>query len=73
MIQKYEVKDALKRMKGGKSMGPDGISIEVWMTLRDGAIVWLTKLFNLIFRWDKMPDKWRRSILVSIFKNKRDV
>jgi hypothetical protein len=39
MIQKYEVKDALKRMKGGKSMGPDVIYIEVWMTLRDVAIV----------------------------------
>jgi hypothetical protein len=28
-IQEYEVKDALKRMKGGKMMGPDGIPIEV--------------------------------------------
>jgi hypothetical protein len=34
-------------MKGGKAMGPDGIPIEVWRTLRDVAIVWLTKLFNL--------------------------
>jgi hypothetical protein len=30
-------------------------------------------LFNLIFRSNKMPDEWRRSILVPIFKNKRDV
>jgi hypothetical protein len=70
MIQESEVKDGFKRMKGGKAMGPDGIPIEVWMTLRDVAIVWLTKLFNLIFRSNKMPDKWRQSILVSIFKNK---
>jgi hypothetical protein len=28
-IQESEVKDALKRMKGGKAMGPDGIPIEV--------------------------------------------
>jgi hypothetical protein len=48
-IQEYEVKDVLKRMKGGKTMGPDEIPIEVWMTLGDVAIVWLTKLFNLIF------------------------
>jgi hypothetical protein len=32
-IQESEVKDALKKMKRGKTMGPDGISIEVWMTL----------------------------------------
>jgi hypothetical protein len=28
-IQESEVKDALKRMKGGKTMGPNGIPIEV--------------------------------------------
>ena len=37
------------------------------------AIVWLTKLFNLIFQSNKMSEEWRRSILVSIFKNKGDV
>jgi hypothetical protein len=60
-------------MKGGKAMGPDGIPIEVWRSFGDVAIVWLTKLFNLIFRSNKMPDEWRRSILVPIFKNKGDV
>jgi hypothetical protein len=69
-IQESEVKDAFKRMKGGKAIGLDGIPIEVWRSLGDVAIVWLTKLFNLIFRSNKMHDEWRRSILVPIFKNK---
>jgi hypothetical protein len=56
-IQESEVKDALKRMKGGKVMGPNVIPIEVWRTLGDVAIVWLTKLFNLIFRSNKMPNE----------------
>jgi hypothetical protein len=60
-------------MKRGKAMGPDGIPIEIWRSLGDIAIVWLTKLFNLIFRSNKMPDEQRWSILVPIFKNKRDV
>jgi hypothetical protein len=34
------------------------------------AIVWLTKLFNLIFQSNKMPDEWRQIILVRIFKGK---
>ena len=72
-IQESEVKEALKRMKGGKAMGPDCIPIEVWKGLGDIAIVWLTKLFNLIFWANKMPEEWRRSILVPIFKNKGDV
>jgi hypothetical protein len=38
-IQESEVKDALKRMKGGKTMSPDGIPIEVWRSLEDVVIV----------------------------------
>ena len=72
-IQEAEIGEALKRMKGGKAMGPDGIPIEVWRCLCDRAIVWLIKLFNLIFLSNKMPEEWRRSILVPIFKNKGDV
>jgi hypothetical protein len=72
-IQESKVKDALKRMKGGKAMGPDEIPIEVWRSLGDVAIVWLTKLFNLIFQSNKMLDEWRRNILAPIFKNKGDV
>ena len=53
-------------------MGSDGIPIEVWRCLGDIAIVWLTKLFNHIFRSNKMPDEWR-SILVPIYKNKGDI
>jgi hypothetical protein len=61
-IQEAEIGEALKRMKGGKAMGPDGIPIEVWRCLGERIVVWLTKLFNLIFRSNKMSEEWRRSI-----------
>ena len=48
-IQESEVREALKRMKGSKAMGPDGIPIKVWRCLGDITIVWLTKMFNNIF------------------------
>ena len=48
---------ALKRTRGGKAMGPDDIRIKVWRCLGDSAIVWLTKLFNLIFQSNKMPEE----------------
>jgi len=38
-IQEAEIGEALKRMKRGKVMGPDGIPIEVWRCLGDRAIV----------------------------------
>ena len=71
-IQESEVREALKIMKGGKAMGPDGITIKVCRCLRDIAIVWLTKMFNNIFRSNKMPEEWR-NILVPIYKNKGDI
>ena len=49
-IQEVEIGEALKRMKGGKAMGPDGIPIEVWRCLGDRVIVWLSKLFNRLRR-----------------------
>jgi hypothetical protein len=72
-IQELEIKETLKRMKGGKTMGPNCIPIEVWRSLIDISIVWLTKVFNLIFRANKMPEEWRRNTLVPIFKNNRDI
>nr|TKW39063.1 hypothetical protein SEVIR_1G155266v2 [Setaria viridis] len=44
----------------------------VWRCLGDIAIVWLTKLFNYIFRLNKMSEEWR-SILVPTYKNKGDI
>ena len=38
-IQEVEIGEALKKMKGGKAMSPDGILIEVWRCLGDRAIV----------------------------------
>ncbi|KAI0494831.1 hypothetical protein KFK09_024974 [Dendrobium nobile] len=49
-ISKTEVREALKKMMGGKAVGPDDIPIE-------------TK---------KMPDEWRMSVVIPIFKNKGD-
>jgi hypothetical protein len=72
-IQESEVKDVLKGIKGGKTMGPNGLPIKVWRSFGDVAMVWLTKLFNIIFRSNKMLDEWRRSILVPIFRNKGDM
>ena len=72
-IQEHEVKEALKRMSNGKAVGPDNIPIEVWKSLGDRGIGWLTKLFNEIMRTKKMPDEWRRSTLIPIYKNKGDI
>ncbi|KAK3537905.1 hypothetical protein QTP70_024567 [Hemibagrus guttatus] len=72
-IRKDEVRKALKRMKSGKAVGPDDIPVEVWKCLGEAAVEFLTSLFNRVLESGRMPEEWRRSVLVPIFKNKGDV
>ena len=60
-------------MSNGKAVGPDNIPIEVWKSLGDRGIVWLTNFFNEIMTTKKKPDEWRRSTLIPIYKNKGDI
>ncbi|KAK3566642.1 hypothetical protein QTP86_001843 [Hemibagrus guttatus] len=72
-IRKDEVRKALKRMKSGKAVGPDDIPVEVWKCLGEAAVEFLASLFNRVLENERMPEEWRRSVLVPIFKNKGDV
>ncbi|KAK3511018.1 hypothetical protein QTP70_029036 [Hemibagrus guttatus] len=72
-IRKDEVRKALKRMKSGKAVGPDDIPVEVWKCLGEAAVEFLASLFNRVLESEKMPEEWRRSVLVPIFKNKGDM
>nr|GEV86685.1 hypothetical protein [Tanacetum cinerariifolium] len=60
-------------MGRNKAIGPDQIPIEAWKILGDGGTFWLTSLFNKIFTSAKMPEDWRLSQVILIFKNKGDV
>ncbi|KAK3540385.1 hypothetical protein QTP70_030406 [Hemibagrus guttatus] len=72
-IRKDEVRKALKRMESGKAVGPDDIPVEVWKCLGEAAVEFLASLFNRVLESERIPEEWRRSVLVPIFKNKGDV
>ncbi|KAK3572671.1 hypothetical protein QTP86_004033 [Hemibagrus guttatus] len=72
-VRKDEVRKALKRMKSGKAVGPDDIPVEVWKCLGEAAVEFLANLFNRVLESERMPEEWRRSVLVPIIKNKGDV
>uniref|UniRef100_A0A1B0CS40 Putative rna-directed dna polymerase from mobile element jockey-like diaphorina citri n=1 Tax=Lutzomyia longipalpis TaxID=7200 RepID=A0A1B0CS40_LUTLO len=69
-IQAVEVSDAVRAMKNGKAVGPDGIPAELWKKLGDIGVRWLTSLFNAIVFEGRMPDSWRASTLIPFYKNK---
>ena len=63
---------ALKGMKHGKAMGPDGIPVEVWKSLGEERVDTLLDLLQKIFEQEKMPEEWRDMIL-PIFKENGDI
>ncbi|KAK3561446.1 hypothetical protein QTP86_002827 [Hemibagrus guttatus] len=73
-VQETRWKGSKARSIGcGKAVGPDDIPVEVWKCLGESAVEFLTSLFNRVLESEKMPEEWRRSVLVPIFKNKGDV
>ena len=69
-INREEVEVALKGMKHRKAMGPDGIPVEVWKSLGEEGVDMLLDLLHKIFEQEKMPEEWRDSVIVPIFKGK---
>ena len=67
-----EVKNALRKIKKGTAVGPDELPVEVWKCMGDMGIEFLTRLFNRLLMGEWKPEEWRRSVLVSIYKNKGD-
>ena len=66
-ISAEEVRAALRRMKKGKAQGPDEIPVEAWIALEDEGLEFLVGLFNRLLRGERMPEEWRRSVLVPLY------
>ena len=62
----------LLRMKKGKAAGPTGIVSEMFMANKDCSVDWMTSLCNLIAGQERIPDDWKSSILLPVFKGKGD-
>ena len=60
-------------MKKGKAVGPDGIPAEVWKCLGREGIDILWDLMLKIYHQEQMPDMWRNSLMVPIYKGKGDI
>ena len=72
-ISKEEVRENMQRMNNGTAVGPADIPVEVWKCLGVGSLKFLPKLYNRTMESERMPEEWRDSVLIPIFKNKGDV
>ena len=71
-FSREEVKNALRRMKKGKAIGPDELPVEVWKCMGEIRIKFLTRLFNRLLMNEWMSEEWKRSVHIPIYKNKGD-
>ena len=71
-ISVEEVKTGLRKIKKGKAQGPDDIPVEVWIALGNKGVEFLINFFNRLLQGEKMPNEWRRSVLVPLYKGKGD-
>ena len=71
-ITSAEIEMALRNMKNGKATGPDNLPVEVWKSLGRIGVNFLKEALNKITDEEKIPDIWRTSLLIPIYKNKGD-
>ena len=72
-ISGEDVRTGLGKMKKEKAQRPNDIPVEVWIALGNKGVEFLVNFFNRLLRGKKMPDEWRRSVLVPLYKGKGDI
>ena len=71
-VSREKVKNALRRIKKGKAVGPVELPVKVWKFMGEMGIEFLTRLFNRLLMGERIPKEWRRIVLIPIYKNKGD-
>ena len=66
------MKKQMTKMGKGKSYGPDELPIEAIKIILEYKPESIVEAFNNILRTNKMPNDWRNTRMVPIFKGKGD-
>ena len=72
VITRSEVEKVLKKTKTGKAADHSGVMSEMFVIADELGLEWLTDLCNKIVTEGKIPEDWKNSLLVPIFKGKGD-
>ena len=56
-VGREEVKNALRRMKKGKAVGPNELPVEVWKCMEEIRIKFFTRLFNRLLVSERMSEE----------------
>ena len=67
-ISVAEIRRAIHRLKNGKSPGMDAISAEMLKCSENDAVKQLHLLFNSIWKEQRVPEDWKKSLIVKVPK-----
>ena len=67
-----EVRQAIKGMKMGIATGPTGVSAEQLKNLDYEGIEWFRDMLKTIVHEGEIPEEWKKSYIVPIYKEKGD-
>ena len=56
-VSREKAKNALRRTKKGKAVGPDELPVEIWKCMGKMGIKFLTRLFNRILVGERMSEE----------------
>ena len=65
-ILKFKVKWALGSIITNKAVGGDGIPVELFQILKDDAVKVLHSICQQIWKTQKWPQDWKRSVFIPI-------
>ena len=69
-ISETEVERALKAVQKRKAAGICGIPPELLKYGGADMIREMTKMFNVFLEEERVPDEWKKAIIIPLFKNK---
>eukprot|EP00397_Hematodinium_sp_SG-2012_P000576 GEMP01000577.1.p1 GENE.GEMP01000577.1~~GEMP01000577.1.p1 ORF type:complete len:1315 (+),score=230.29 GEMP01000577.1:2458-6402(+) len=69
-ITPEEVSAAIKRGANGKAPGEDGIVYEMLKSSGPYGVAWLARIINKIWSGGSVPQDWKDSILIPLYKGK---
>nr|XP_016484053.1 PREDICTED: uncharacterized protein LOC107804647 [Nicotiana tabacum] len=72
-IKIEQVEEVIRKISRGRATRPNEILVELWKVVGRVGLEWLTGQFNVIFMTKKMPEEWRWTLMVPLYKNKGNI
>ena len=72
-VVRDEIVEAMQSMKSGKATGPSEVNVETIVASGEVGMKVMMELCQRVLDGRGMPDEWKTSVIVPIFKEKSDV